>query len=250
MSVEYDQTELAKLADEDPHLPGRCIARSRYLPPPDHAADLPHRRAVDRQPGQGILRRQGHAGLRGRRAAQEIPPGHRLRQAPEHVRSDIGDDKEYFSGEAALKAAGGQHDEPVLVIVIPEAKRQPIAGWRFYPAGSFAGALIERLLVARGNTLSTFTPHARSCRRRTKSRHRTKSERRHQVEQGTAGAGAAQRRLPGSGTVAHAHGHAHHGVLAAGQGVAVAQREAGGIGGGHRVQGQAGIAGRRRQRDR
>ena len=42
--------------------------------------------------------------------------------------SDIGDDhKEYFAGEAALKAGGvTQHDEPVLIPVKPHAKRQPI----------------------------------------------------------------------------------------------------------------------------
>ena len=36
----------------------------RHLPPPDHPADLPHCCSVDRQPGQGLLCRPRHAGLR------------------------------------------------------------------------------------------------------------------------------------------------------------------------------------------
>ena len=69
---------------EDPHLPARRFGSRRHLPPPDHPADLPHRRAVHRQPGQRVLRRPGHAGLRQRRTASGTAPGHRLRQAPEH----------------------------------------------------------------------------------------------------------------------------------------------------------------------
>ena len=47
MSAEYDESELAAQADEkDPYLPGGRCSRSRYLPPPDHAADLPHCSAV------------------------------------------------------------------------------------------------------------------------------------------------------------------------------------------------------------
>ncbi len=59
MSVEYDDTELAQgRRREDPHLPARWLGPRRHLPPPDHPADLPHRRAVHRQPGQGLLRRR------------------------------------------------------------------------------------------------------------------------------------------------------------------------------------------------
>ena len=44
-----------------PHLPGRRLEAGRHLPPPHHAADLPHGRAVDRQPVEGLFRRPGHA---------------------------------------------------------------------------------------------------------------------------------------------------------------------------------------------
>ncbi len=51
----------------DASAPSSAMRRAgRHLPPPDHAADLPHRRAVDRQPGQGIFRRAGHARLCGK----------------------------------------------------------------------------------------------------------------------------------------------------------------------------------------
>ena len=39
-----------------PHVPGGCRQARRRVPPPDHAADLPHGRALDRQPRQGLFR--------------------------------------------------------------------------------------------------------------------------------------------------------------------------------------------------
>ena len=70
MSVDYDGTELAAEADERIRtFQADGLEAGWHLPPPDHAADLPHRGAVDRQPGEGILRRPGHAGLCAQRAA-------------------------------------------------------------------------------------------------------------------------------------------------------------------------------------
>jgi isocitrate lyase len=70
----------------DPHLPGGRVARGGHLPPPDHAADLSHGGPVHGQPGPGVLWRRRYARLRQERAAPGNPPGHRLRQAPEHGR--------------------------------------------------------------------------------------------------------------------------------------------------------------------
>ena len=65
MSVDYDATDAGRRGRRaHPHLPGRRRQAGRHLPPPDHPADLSHRGAVDRQPGQGVFRRPGHAGLR------------------------------------------------------------------------------------------------------------------------------------------------------------------------------------------
>ena len=67
MSVDYDGTPLAIEADERIRtFQADCGQARRHLPPPDHAADLSHGGAVDRQPRQGIFRRPGHARLRRR----------------------------------------------------------------------------------------------------------------------------------------------------------------------------------------
>ena len=59
MSVDYDGTELGDEADERIRtFQADAAGARRDLPSPDHAADLPHGRAVDRQPGQGLLRRR------------------------------------------------------------------------------------------------------------------------------------------------------------------------------------------------
>ena len=94
-----------------PHLPARRCGARRDLPPPDHAADLPHRGAVDRQPRPRVLRRARACSATSRTcSAQEIRQGIACVKHQNMSGSDIGDDhKEYFAGEAALKA-GGAHN--------------------------------------------------------------------------------------------------------------------------------------------
>ena len=83
----------------------------RDLPPPDHAADLSHGGAVDRQPGQGVLRRARACSATCKSVQrEEIRQGIACVKHQNMAGSDIGDDhKEYFAGEAALKA-GGAHN--------------------------------------------------------------------------------------------------------------------------------------------
>ena len=112
MSVDYDSTELAIEADERIRtFQARRAQRGRHLPSPDHAADLPHRGAVapttwprSTSASQGML---GY--VRGVQR-QEIRQGIACVKHQNMSGSDIGDDhKEYFAGEAALKA-GGAHN--------------------------------------------------------------------------------------------------------------------------------------------
>ena len=101
---------------EDPLVPERRLGPRRHLPPPDHTADLPHGRAVDRQPRQGLLRRRGHARVRRRRPASRDPRGHRDGQTPEHGRL-----RPRRQPQGVLRRRRGaqgrrsaQHHEPVL----------------------------------------------------------------------------------------------------------------------------------------
>ena len=112
MSVDYDGTALAAEADERIRT-FQADARQarRHLPPPDHAADLSHGGAVDRQPG-----RRNTSATRACSATSRSVQREEIRQGIACVKhqnmsgSDIGDDhKEYFAGEAALKA-GGAHN--------------------------------------------------------------------------------------------------------------------------------------------
>ncbi len=98
-----------------PGLPGGRGEGRGHLPPPHHAADVPHGRAVHRRAGEGLLRRPGHAGLRARGAAPRDTRGARLREAPGHV----GLEHRRRPQGVLLRRAGaegvgqGQHDEPV-----------------------------------------------------------------------------------------------------------------------------------------
>ena len=86
MSVEYDDTELAKLADEKIRTFQADASREAGIF--HHLITLPtyHTAALSTDNLAKEYFGEGHAGLRGRRAAQGNPPGYRLREAPEHVR--------------------------------------------------------------------------------------------------------------------------------------------------------------------
>ena len=85
MSVEYDDTELGQRSPTRRSAPSSAMARPTPASSTTRSpADLPHRRAVHRQPGQGLLRRQGMLAYVKGVQRQELAPGHRLRQAPEH----------------------------------------------------------------------------------------------------------------------------------------------------------------------
>ncbi len=111
MSVDYDETELAVEADERIRTFQADAAKRAGIF--HHLITLPtyHTAALSTDNlAKDVFRRAGHAGLRARRAAPGDPPGHRLRAHQNMAGSDIGDDhKEYFAGEAALKA-GGAHN--------------------------------------------------------------------------------------------------------------------------------------------
>jgi transposase len=108
MSVDYDDTELAAEADERIRTFQRDAAAQAGIF--HHLITLPtyHTAALSTD----NLAKEYFGDARACWATSSAcsagnPPGHRLREAPEHVRLDIGDDhKEYFAGEAALKAGG------------------------------------------------------------------------------------------------------------------------------------------------
>jgi isocitrate lyase len=106
MSVDYDDTELAKEADEMIRTFQADAAREAGVfhhlitLPTYHTTALSHARA-----GQGLLRRPGHAGLCGGVQRKEIREGIACVKHQAMAGSDIGDDhKEMFAGEHALKA--------------------------------------------------------------------------------------------------------------------------------------------------
>jgi isocitrate lyase len=107
MSVEYDETELARRGRRaHPHLPGRRRARSGHLPPPDHAADLPYRALSTDNLAKEYFGEQGMLGYVAGVQRKEIRQGIACVKHQNMSGSDMGDDhKEYFSGEAALKAS-------------------------------------------------------------------------------------------------------------------------------------------------
>ena len=87
MKAEYDDTPLAKEADERIRTFQADFGEAcRYLPPSDHVADLSHGGALDRQSGERVFRRAGHARLCEERPTRRDPSGHRLREASEHGR--------------------------------------------------------------------------------------------------------------------------------------------------------------------
>ena len=112
MSVDYDATELGIEADERIRTFQRdAAARAGIFHhlitlPTYHTAALSHR-----QSGQGIFRRRRACSATSRTSsAQEIRQGIACVKHQNMSGSDIGDDhKEYFAGEAALKA-GGAHN--------------------------------------------------------------------------------------------------------------------------------------------
>ena len=109
MSGQYDETDAGRRGGRaDPHLPGRRFEAGGDLPPPDHAADLSHRGAVDRQPLPRLLRRPRACSATWRKIQrEEIRQGIATVKHQNMSGSDVGDDhKEYFSGDAALKAGG------------------------------------------------------------------------------------------------------------------------------------------------
>ena len=110
----YDGTELAQ--DEATSGSGRsrsdAAAAGGDLPSPHHAADLSYGGAVDRQSRQArISARRGCSAMCSRASSgKEIREGIACVKHQNMSGSDIGDDhKEYFAGEAALKA-GGAHN--------------------------------------------------------------------------------------------------------------------------------------------
>jgi isocitrate lyase len=107
MSVDYDEPNWRPKPTSDPHLPARCGGSGGHLPPPDHAADLSHGRAVTDNLAKEYFGDAGHAGLRQGVQRKEIRQGIACVKHQNMSGSDIGDDhKEYFAGEAALKAGG------------------------------------------------------------------------------------------------------------------------------------------------
>ncbi len=112
MSVDYDDTELAIEADERIRT-FQAMRRQAggHLPPPDHAADLSHRGAVAPTTWpRNISATQGMLGYVKDVQREEIRQGIACVKHQNMSGSDIGDDhKEYFAGEAALKA-GGAHN--------------------------------------------------------------------------------------------------------------------------------------------
>ena len=112
MSVDYDGTELAAEADERIRTFQADAAQAgRHLPPPDHPADLPHRGAVAPTTWpRNTSATQGMLGYVKNVQREEIRQGIACVKHQNMSGSDIGDDhKEYFAGEAALKA-GGEHN--------------------------------------------------------------------------------------------------------------------------------------------
>jgi isocitrate lyase len=108
MSVDYDETELAAEADERIRTFQRDAACKRgHLPPPDHAADLSHGGAVTDNLAKEYFGEQGMLGYVAGVQRKEIRQGIACVKHQNMSGSDIGDDhKEYFAGEAALKAGG------------------------------------------------------------------------------------------------------------------------------------------------
>ena len=115
MSGDYDDRARRRSRRAHPHLPGGRVKAGRHLPPPDHAADLSHRGAVDRQPLSRLLRDARAclatcATFSARRSARASPG-----QAPEHVRLR----HRRRSQGVLLRRRGAegrgrpQHDEPV-----------------------------------------------------------------------------------------------------------------------------------------
>jgi hypothetical protein len=86
MSVDYDETELAAEADERIRTFQRDAAAQAGIF--HHLITLPtyHTAALSTDNLAKEYFGDGHAGLRQGRAAPGNPPGHRLREAPEHVR--------------------------------------------------------------------------------------------------------------------------------------------------------------------
>ena len=112
MSVDYDDTDLAIEADERIRTFQRDARQARrHLPPPDHAADLSHGGAVAPTTWpRSISASQGMLGYVKNVQRKEIRQGIACVKHQNMSGSDIGDDhKEYFAGEAALKA-GGAHN--------------------------------------------------------------------------------------------------------------------------------------------
>jgi beta-lactamase class A len=108
MSVDYDDTDLAIEADERIRTFQRDAAAQAGIF--HHLITLPtyHTAALSTDNlAKEYFGDAGHAGLRQGRAAQEIRQGIACVKHQNMSGSDIGDDhKEYFAGEAALKAGG------------------------------------------------------------------------------------------------------------------------------------------------
>jgi isocitrate lyase len=110
MSVDYDATDLAS-RPTSASAPSRRTRRAK-AGIFHHLITLPTYHTAALSTDNLAKEYFGEAGcwVTSRACSAGNPPGHRLREAPEHGRLDIGDDhKEYFAGEAALKA-GGAHN--------------------------------------------------------------------------------------------------------------------------------------------
>ena len=107
MDASYDETDLALEADARiQSFPARCVPGGGYLPSPDYLPTY-HTAALSTDNWRRSISARRDARLRGRRAAQGDPAGYACVKHQNMAGSDMGDDhKEYFSGDAALKAAG------------------------------------------------------------------------------------------------------------------------------------------------
>jgi hypothetical protein len=119
MSVDYDEHRAGRSKPTSASAPSSAMpqARGRHLPPPDHAADLSHGRAVSTDNlAKEYFGDQGMLGYVKNVQRQEIRQGIACVKHQNMSGSDIGDDhKEYFAGEAAAQGGrrSSQHDEPV-----------------------------------------------------------------------------------------------------------------------------------------
>ena len=111
MSVEYDATELGQEADKwIARFQADGSAHAGHLHHLITLPDLPHGGAVDGHFGQGLLQPEGMLGYVRDVQRQEIRGGIACVKHQNMAGSDLGDDhKEYFAGEAALKAAGADN---------------------------------------------------------------------------------------------------------------------------------------------